>query len=239
MATARQRARRPRRGRRTALAGLGVAAGGLIALGVLLPTGPGGTPTAVDPAAAAVNGPSTMTTLGGTTPGGTGTSTGSGQSTGSSNMIVPVPVGPALPTFVVPRPQVVPLYVPPFVPRGVSPHLSPPPASCGGNGSPRRILPGVTPGTGQATVSWRADDSSDVTGYRVQAVSQRLVGGTQPAPVTQTAGQPAGCVPVTVTVTGLTSGVPYVFWLEEAQYDATTGLTRYVQVGASDAVVIG
>lgn len=224
--------RRLRRGRRAALAGLGVAAGGLVALGVLLPTGPGGTPTAVDPAAAAVDGPSTMTTLG-------GTGSGSGQAPGSSNMIVPVPVGPALPTFVVPRPQVVPLYVPPFVPRGVSPRLSPPTAACGGYGSPRHIVPGVTAGTGQATVSWRADGNSDVTGYRVQAVSQRLVGGTQPAPVVQTAGQPAGCVPVSATVTGLSSGVPYVFWLEEAQYDKASGVTRYVQVGTSDAVVIG
>jgi hypothetical protein len=46
-------------------------------------------------------------------------------------------------------------------------------------------------------------------------------------------------VPVTATVGGLTPGRFYVFWLEEAQHDVATGVTRYVQVGSSDPVRIG
>jgi hypothetical protein len=57
--------------------------------------------------------------------------------------------------------------------------------------------------------------------------------------VTVAVAQPSGCVPVTATVAGLTSGSWYVFWLEEAQLDATSGVTRYVQVGESDPVQVG
>jgi hypothetical protein len=46
-------------------------------------------------------------------------------------------------------------------------------------------------------------------------------------------------VPVTVTVVGLTPGEPYVFWLEEQVTSASTGVTRLVQVGTTEAVVIG
>jgi hypothetical protein len=49
--------------------------------------------------------------------------------------------------------------------------------------------------------------------------------------------QPADCVPVTVAFTGLTSGVPYVFWLEEEVPD-TSGVLRWVQVGTSAPAVI-
>lgn len=237
MATARRGARtrgRTQRRRRAAAAGVGVAcaAAGLVAAAVLLPVDLSGAPAAVAPAAATVQGPSTAITVGGT-----GSVAGSGE--GSLTMPVPVPVGPVLPSFVVPRPVTVPVYVPPFVPRGVSPRLRPPPARCGGYATPRRIVPGVTPGTGSASVNWRADDSSDVEGYRIQAVSQHLVGGPQPAPVQVTVAQQAGCAPMTATVPGLASGSYYVFWLEEAQRDKTSGLLRYVQVGTSDAVLIG
>jgi len=60
----------------------------------------------------------------------------------------------------------------------------------------------------------------------------------QPAPVVQTVGRPGGCTPVRVTVTGLTPGVPYVFWLEEQVTSASTGVTRLVQVGTTEAVVM-
>jgi hypothetical protein len=147
---------------------------------------------------------------------------------------------PAEPTFVVPAPVVVPRTMPvPFVPRGEPAVTSPPPAACGGYAVPRRIVPRATAGTGSATVSWQADSHADVSGYRVRAVSQTLVGGLQADPVTVPVGQPAGCVPVTATVGGLASGTYYVFWLEEAQSDATSGVTRYVQVGSSDPVRIG
>ena len=114
------------------------------------------------------------------------------------------------------------------------------PDACGGGGTvPRRMVPGVVAGPGSATLEWMADARPEVIGYRVQAVSQRLVGGAQPEPVVQTVGQPGGCTPVSVTVTGLTSGVPYVFWLEEQVTSASTGVTRLVQVGTTRPVVIG
>ena len=142
------------------------------------------------------------------------------------------PFSPAIPrpgTFVIPRP----------VPYGVAPELKPSPAPCGGYSTPRTINPGAVPGTGSATVSWLSDNRAEVTGYRVQAVTQTLVTGAQPEPVKQTVAQPSGCVTVTTTITGLTSGEAYVFWLEEAVVDPTSGVTRLVQVGSSSPVTIG
>jgi len=114
------------------------------------------------------------------------------------------------------------------------------PDACGGGGTtPRRMVPGVVAGAGSATLDWMADARPEVLGYRVQAVSQQLVAGVQPAPVMQTVAQPTGCVPVTATLAGLTPGVPYVFWLEEQVTSPSTGVTRLVQVGTTTAVVIG
>jgi hypothetical protein len=97
----------------------------------------------------------------------------------------------------------------------------------------------VVVGGGSATVSWQSDNREEVQGYRVQAVSQALVSGPQPTPVVQTVGQPGGCAPVSLTITGLTSGEAYVFWLEEQVTSRTTGVTRLEQVGTSAAFVIG
>lgn len=153
------------------------------------------------------------------------------------------PANPTSPTVdiapLIPRPEPVSVFVPPVVPRGVSPSTSPPPASCGGYGTPRQINPGVVPGRGSATVSWQADGRSDVVGYQVQAVSQKLVVGPQPQPLKRTVGQPAGCGAVSVVVTGLRRGEPYVFWLEEQVRDDAAGVTRFVQVGTSAIVTIG
>ena len=123
--------------------------------------------------------------------------------------------------------------------RGTQPAYTPRPDPCGGMTTPRRIVPGVVPGPGSASLDWMPDDRPEVVGYRVQAVSQQLVGGEQPAPVVQTVAQVTGCAPVTATITGLTAGTPYVFWLEEQVTSASTGVTRTVQVGATGAVVIG
>jgi hypothetical protein len=159
---------------------------------------------------------------------------------GTGAIAVPGPAVPAEPTFVVPAPTVVPQRMPPpFVPRGMPAVTSPPPAACGGYSVPRRIVPRATPAAGSASVSWQADSHADVTGYRVRAVSQTLVVGTQPDPVTVTVGQPSGCVPVTATVGGLGSGTYYVFWLEEGSRDPTSGVVRWVQVGASEPTLIG
>jgi hypothetical protein len=137
----------------------------------------------------------------------------------------------------IPRPRQIEVPVRPGVPHGVMPDTDPPASSCGGYANPRQVLPGVVPGIASATVSWQADGHTDVRRYRVRAVSQRLVPGLQPEPPSLIAPQPAGCVPVTVTLGGLTSGVPYVFWLEEEVPD-TFGVLRWVQMGTSAPAVI-
>ena len=144
------------------------------------------------------------------------------------------------PVLAVPAPRRLAVELPtPLVPHGVPLETTPPPAVCGGYGNPRQIPPGVTPGAGSATVSWQADGHDEVQGYRVTAVSQQLVGGEQPPPPQATAAQRTDCGEVTVTLAGLTSGAPYVFWLEELVLDAGTGVPEYVQVGWSSPVVIG
>lgn len=154
---------------------------------------------------------------------------------------VPAPGAPVaaepVSAVAIPRPRPVDVRVRPGVPRGVPPVLEPPPASCGGYANPRRISPGVVPGVASATVGWQADGHTEVRRYRVQAVSQQLVPGPQPDPPAVLAPQPAGCGPVAVTVTGLASGVPYVFWLEEEVPDTSGGL-RWVQVGTSPPTAI-
>ena len=160
---------------------------------------------------------------------------------GTGTVVATPPAAPAVvpPVSIVdvPRPQQIEVRVRPGVPYGVPPRTAPPPASCGGHGSPRRIHPGVVPGVASATVSWQADGFARVRRYRVQAFTQRLVSGRKPGPPVRFAAQPAGCEPVTVAFAGLTSGVPYVFWLEE-EVSGSSGVLRWVQVGTSSAVVI-
>ncbi len=166
--------------------------------------------------------------------------------------VPPVPQAVERTGFDVPEPQVrvpgvaVPVprdldveIVPPTVPRGVIPEFTPPPAPCGGYSSPRRIVPTVVPGLGSATLSWMADsDNAVVRGYRVQAVSQQLVTGLQPAPPQQLVGQREDCGEVSTTMTGLTSGGTYVFWLEEQVWDETAQVVQFVQVGSTAPVDI-
>jgi hypothetical protein len=161
----------------------------------------------------------------------------------------PAPVYPDLPVAAAatggmqvpqpPRPTRVNRVPVPMAAVGTAPSYTPPTASCGGYGSPRRIVPGAEPGAGSATVTWMADGAPEVQGYRVSAVSQVLVTGAQPAPLQRTVAQPDDCVPITLTMTGLTPGTPYVFWMEEQVLDSRTGVVRFVQVGTSGAVLIG
>jgi hypothetical protein len=217
------------RGRRAGLTALGVVASGLVGAGVLVPELPRGAGLAVDDAASAAVAPAQPAT-----------SAGGSSVVTSPQLVVPVPAAPAAPSLVVPAPRPQQIVLPrPWVPRGVSPTTSPPPAACGGYSTPRRISPRVVPGPGSASVSWPADTHADVQGYRVRAVSQRLVSGIQPDPVTVAVGQVGTCTTVTAQVAGLDRGVHYVFWLEEGQLDRASGVVRYVQVGESDAVLVG
>jgi hypothetical protein len=65
------------------------------------------------------------------------------------------------------------------------------------------------------------------------------VGGSQPARIIATAPQQSGCGQITVTLSGLNSGTPYVFSLDEETADPHYPVTRFVQVGSSSPVVIG
>jgi hypothetical protein len=136
-----------------------------------------------------------------------------------------------------PRPNGI--TVQPWARHGQSPKLTPLVPACGGSSTPKRITPGVVPGVGSATVTWQSDNRPEVQSYQVSAVSQQLVTGPQPAPVTATAAQPTGCQQVTVTVTGLVSGQLYTFWMEEQITSPTTGSPRLEQVGTSSPVLIG
>jgi hypothetical protein len=136
-----------------------------------------------------------------------------------------------------PRPNGITIQ--PWAAHGESPTLTPLEPACGGYSSPKRITPGVVAGSGSATVTWQSDARKEVGSYQVSAVSQQLVTGAQPAPVTATAAQPTGCQQVTVTVTGLVPGQYYVFWLEEQVTSPSTGRVRLDQVGSSAAVLIG
>jgi hypothetical protein len=221
---------------------LGAAATGLIGLAFVPDPAPATAPLAQDAAAVAALGGSSTTTVGGTGAAAPVRSPADAALAADAPgaIVVPVPGGVQAPTFVVPRPVVVPgSIVPPYVPVGVPAKLSPPPAKCGGYATPRQVTPTVVPGQGSATVSFPADTSTAVRSYRVQAVGQRLVGGSQPPRVVATAPQRSGCGQVTVTVSGLRSGTPYVFFLEQETADPHYPVTRFVQVGRSGAVVVG
>lgn len=68
----------------------------------------------------------------------------------------------------------------------------------------------VTPGKGSFTVSWPRQWDSD---YRIAAVPQPLVSGSQPAYTWKSVPATTGCT-LTTTITGLKPGVPYVVWLD-------------------------
>ncbi|MGX6604363.1 hypothetical protein ACWKSP_19825 [Micromonosporaceae bacterium Da 78-11] len=82
----------------------------------------------------------------------------------------------------------------------------------------------VTPLTGSLKVEWPARYGPT---YRVTAVDQRLVSGAQPEPVWQTVSAGGACI-ATATITGLTSGAPYIVWLDAPesgyQLDGTSNL---------------
>jgi hypothetical protein len=92
----------------------------------------------------------------------------------------------------------------------------------------------VVPGTGSAAVSWQNLADPSITSYRVAAVSQDLMLGTQPPPtwVTITAGPT--CAQATVTVSGLRNGGRYVFWLDAV----VTRSGREYQVGESTGITV-
>ena len=214
---------------------LALTAGGIVAASQL-------TPVLVDLTATSTN-----ITNGGVTVGGsTGTSVSDGMLSWSTGSVAGDSNGETVTDSNVPSGLVVPqpprpngITVQPWARRGQSPTLTPLEPPCGGYTSTTRIVPGVTAGAGSATVSWMSDDRAEIASYQVSAVSQTLVGGTQPDPLTTTVAQPETCQQLTVTLTGLVPGDTYVFWLEEEVTSPSTGVTRLEQVGTSSPVVIG
>jgi hypothetical protein len=104
--------------------------------------------------------------------------------------------------------------------------------------SPKHMALQVSPGSGSAVVGWVSDGDGSVRSYRVSAISQRLVAGTQAAPPTATVAHGVGCGPRSISFSGLRHGAAYVFWLEEGIPDRAGGL-RFWQVGRSAGVVVG
>ncbi|WP_432836815.1 hypothetical protein [Dactylosporangium sp. CA-092794] len=69
----------------------------------------------------------------------------------------------------------------------------------------------VVPGTNSAVVSWWNIGDPAIVDYQLATVPQDLYYGPQPAWTWQTVAPGTGCTRVSATVTGLTSGAPYVF----------------------------
>ena len=96
-----------------------------------------------------------------------------------------------------------------------------------------RLIPlTVTPGKGSFTVSWPQQWNSD---YRITAVPQALVSGGQPGYTWQSVPAGTGCT-VTTTITGLTSRVPYVVWLDAPRSGREPDGARHPYSGRSAVV---
>ena len=93
----------------------------------------------------------------------------------------------------------------------------------------------VTPGAGSLKVEWPTQYAS---GYRVTAVPQKLVKGPQPEPPWKTVAAGTGCT-VTATITGLTTGAPYIVWLDAPGTGYETDGTRHLYSGRSGVVYPG
>ncbi len=90
----------------------------------------------------------------------------------------------------------------------------------------------VTPGAGRLTVTWPRQYGSN---YRITAVKQPLVSGSQPPYTWQDVPPATGCT-VTATITGLSSGVPYVVWLDAPNTGYEADGTRHPYSGKSGVV---
>jgi hypothetical protein len=90
----------------------------------------------------------------------------------------------------------------------------------------------VTPQKGALQVEWPAQFGST---YRITAVDQQLVVGTQPPPTWKTVPAAGGCT-VTTTITGLTSGGAYIVWLDAPDSGRNIDGSRRLRSGKSGVV---
>jgi hypothetical protein len=90
----------------------------------------------------------------------------------------------------------------------------------------------VTPGKGSLKVTWPRQYYSN---YRITAVKQPLVSGSQPAYIWQNVVSGQGCT-VSATITGLKSGAPYIVWLDAPNSGSQPDGTRHLYSGRSGVV---
>jgi hypothetical protein len=90
----------------------------------------------------------------------------------------------------------------------------------------------VTPQKGALQVEWAAQYGST---YRVAAVDQQLVVGTQPPPTWQTVSVGNGCTG-SATISGLKSGGAYIVWLDAPDSGRNIDGSRRLRSGKSGVV---
>ncbi|SDT72069.1 hypothetical protein [Actinoplanes derwentensis] len=90
----------------------------------------------------------------------------------------------------------------------------------------------VTVGTGSVKIEWPTQYDSN---YRVTAVPQQLISGAQPEPTWKAVAAGTGCT-MTTTITGLTSGAPYIVWLDAPNTGRDVDGTRHLYSGRSGVI---
>jgi hypothetical protein len=133
-------------------------------------------------------------------------------------------------------PTASPLPTLPAVPTPATPTASSP-ATCDAN--PRTSpLAGLTvqPGAGTAVVTWYHGGDPAMVEYRLTALPQRIVQGSQPDLAWQSIAAGTGCRTVTATVTGLDRAAPYVFSLDAVRTNHNSDGTRTSTVARSSVV---
>jgi hypothetical protein len=97
---------------------------------------------------------------------------------------------------------------------------------------PPLIAMEIVPGKRSLTVTWPRQYDSN---YRITAVPQPLVSGNQAPYTWQNVAPATGCT-VTATISGLTSGKPYVVWLDAPNSGYQPDGTRHPYSGKSGVV---
>ena len=103
------------------------------------------------------------------------------------------------------------------------------------------VLNGLTvvPSSTSAIVTWQGV-GPDAREYKLAAIPQILVYGEQPPVQWQSVtGTPGSCGTVTATVTGLTSGTRYIFWLRAVTTDNVYGGTNDTWIARSLVITTG
>ena len=95
----------------------------------------------------------------------------------------------------------------------------------------------ATAGVGQASVNWMSIGDPRVVEYRIAPVLQNRPGGSVPPALWTTVPKPSGCQLINATVTGLTKGNWYVFWLDVVVTTHPTG-RREPMIGRSGAFLV-